>query len=50
MEFGSIPKDHEEISKNLSFMGFYSRGEKSFSSLCMFEEAFDKGSGAGKAK
>jgi hypothetical protein len=43
MEFGDIPKDHEEIAKNLSFMGFYSRGEKSYSSLCMFEEEYDKG-------
>ncbi|HAU31300.1 MAG: hypothetical protein XD78_1951 [Desulfotomaculum sp. 46_296] len=42
MEFGSIPKDHDEIAKYLSFMGFYSRGEKSYSSLCMFEEAYDK--------
>jgi len=50
MEFGSIPKDHEEIAKNFFSMNFYSRGEKSYSSLCMFEEEYDKGSGAGKAK
>ena len=48
MEFGNIPKGYDEIAKNLSFMGFYSRGEKSYSSLCMFEEAYDKGSSTGK--
>ncbi|MFA5385369.1 MAG: hypothetical protein WC364_12060 [Eubacteriales bacterium] len=49
IESGSIPKDHDEIAKNLSFMGFYTRGEKSYSSLCMFEEGYDKSSGAGNA-
>lgn len=50
MELGSIPKDRDEIAKELYSMGFYSRGEKSYSSLCVFEEEYDKDSSPGKTK